>query len=247
MHEMFNYRFGIVGYPSYQERDDYSRNLQRDLVYLSDIDYINHDCVGDLIGEGAGRRVYAYNGVADQEQVLKVPKYGVLRPTSPDHIQRKIDLLTTFFPNHFLGCRLMTNNNRTRYCLLQPRLRHFEYLTSSVIEKCNGEFGHLVSINRDLIRNQGLSLDFLGSEGIFSCLSLEREREGLSVAVMTNVVLDETQPQGRRLKILDIGIYRLDYRHRAKNLYDRGGLILHWPLYLINRGLIYYHFGIDIA
>ena len=134
--------------------------------YLSNFPDIDPAEIGGIVGSGAEHRVHRYNG----GQVLKIPR-PLARPylSPPGVVARDAELMMKHFPEHSLPTSVHRDRKDERYVVVQDRER-LSNLTPKAQPELRQQLEDIVRRNREMIRRYGISLDFLGWDGLKECL-----------------------------------------------------------------------------
>lgn len=213
-----------------------------DMGYARTFPGLEAGLIGNLLGQGAGHRVYEYG----KDKVLKLPKsHPFYLPLHFTDKKRLVDLLYAYFPGFCLETDILSSPTHPGYAFLQRRLGDYQDITPKNFSLIENQFTELVEKNRRLLEDQKLSLDFLGSRGMAA--GIEALCKPSVEPAMTNVVAEwrEDQPF---LVISDMNLKRLgDQWHPPSLLGLNRYQLIARGVFGINRLLIRHHFGVDIA
>jgi len=123
--------------------------------------------VGPLIIQGAHHRVYSYA----KDRIIKVPRKRFEFLYS-DNIALHKDLafLDTHFPGLAIHTTVLTCIDEKNHVILQDRAEKSIAVTKDVIREHEDVVDELIRRNDIVYRKTGCSLDFLGGEGVKSCI-----------------------------------------------------------------------------
>jgi hypothetical protein len=137
----------------------------RQQAYLSRFSKIDAAKVGEYIGRGQQYSVYSYG----DSRVIKIPHLRWWYPNATaDDQKRDLDFLNENFPENSMPTSIHVAGQGRAYCVLQEKV---EGRNMTTVEENNikREFEEILERNRRLVREAGISLDFLGMDGIRSC------------------------------------------------------------------------------
>jgi hypothetical protein len=208
---------------------------------------IDATLVGNTLGQGMGHTVYAYG----QEEVLKVPRLGHIKTErtpslSAERRQETVAIIKAYFPDNALETKVITSPTTPTYLMRQRRLGSFANITPGNAPTVQAQLDELLATNHRLLRERGMSLDFLGKEGMTQCV---RSHTSPSVEpAMSNLVIEATE-NGPKIVIADMSLLRLSKLNGQKTP-NQGSWVVNGVTgvtFGINRRLIRRAFGIDIA
>ncbi|HEX2908455.1 MAG TPA: hypothetical protein VHO69_16405 [Phototrophicaceae bacterium] len=205
--------------------------------YLRHFD-LNAEDVGEVVSEGTQHYTCRYR----TDQVIKIPKDSIYmrtyRPLHQQALVRDLDILNARLQPYLLPTQIHCSERG--YVIIQDFLQGAENITTTNFEAVKADFQQIAKINREIVRDYGLSLDYFGSIGFRQTIlaSLLRDKRR---ALMTNLLA--VQEEGRyTIKIVDVNLSELRFRYRGQV-----GL-LHWLVdrtaFHLSRGFIRDHFGI---
>jgi hypothetical protein len=139
-----------------------------DLRYIKNITTIDAKKVGKKINSGVHHRVYEYG----TKHVIKIPRrrYNFLYSTR-SHLEADISLINRFFPNLMVKTTVHSSKKHKHHCMVQEKITSFQPITPASFPRVHKEFATLVAQNEKLETRHAASLDFLGGEGFFSCIT----------------------------------------------------------------------------
>ena len=153
--------------------------------------------LGSKVGAGAGHRVFKYG----DNHVVKIPRFiwakSNLSIITADDAQKNIEHAQQHFENYILSTEIHRSTLNSSYCIVQEWVPSFVNLRSDhIFEHVHlaRQFADILRRNQELIKSEGLSLDFFGQEG-FIKTTLAALR--LSHPQMSNLVVsnEERDPQ----------------------------------------------------
>lgn len=139
-----------------------------DLNYLSEIVGVDREKVGHLLNTGVHHRVYSYG----DEHVIKVPRrrFNFLY-TERAHLEADLNVIDTYFPGLRVNTDVLSSPDHQRHCIIQERLHDYRLLTPASFSEHRPAFSKIWKTNQRLLAETGKSLDFVGGEGLSSCLA----------------------------------------------------------------------------
>lgn len=214
-------------------------------AFVSQFPNVARSKITEKLGAGMGHVVYAYG----DDEVLKIPKWRRLKHGSNPTLtaERRIetvDMIARYFGNYALDTTVISSETNPSYLMIQRRLKNFRNLTPSNMHEVGEQLDDLMAINQKLHREQKMSLDFMGKDGMINTV---KSRVSNSVEPeMSNLVIEDT-PEGPRLVIADMSLLRLGRDNHTNSLSGRRSWIINAVTYGVNRRLIRKRFGYDIA
>jgi|GEM_PF-4971079 len=137
----------------------------RQQVYLSRFPKIDIAKVDAYIGRGQQYSVYEYG----DSKVIKIPHRRRWYPNATAEDQKRdLDFLNENYPENALPATIHVAGNGHDFCVLQKRIAGLN-LTPAENAEVSRDFEEIIERNRKLVRDVGVSLDFLGLDGIKSC------------------------------------------------------------------------------
>jgi hypothetical protein len=168
-----------------------------DLHYLSEIPDVKLDKVGSLLNTGVHHRVYRYG----RQQVIKVPRQRfTFLYSERAHLEADLAIIDQHFPHFRVKTEVYASANHQRHCIVQERLSNYRLLTPERFVQHRDEFNHLWQKNHQLITQTGRSLDFIGGEGLSSCMTSLLPAS--PPPFFSNILIDETGKKPR-LRLID--------------------------------------------
>jgi hypothetical protein len=216
----------------------------QDRARLRNTPRIDAEAVGRLIGAGLQHRIYEYRE-GDTPMVLKVsvPTRWLRFPTAQE-AQADVDFVFKFFGPYAVVPTEVVAMRDGAYAVKQRRLENLRAITGTDLGnmQVRTQFLEIAQRNRQMIREVGRSLDFLGREG------QRKARAALlgfhQTPVIANLVI-ATQPDGLgALRIIDTDLE--NYRPGARTLNDLRSALAARLAVACNRFLIKWFFHIDI-
>ncbi len=209
-----------------------------DRLLVSQFPQINLSHIGIKLGRGMGHTVYRYG----EDKVLKVP-IRTHHPPTPEQKKEDYETVKKYFPNSTIETEILTSEKNPNYLLLQRKLGDFENITPQNIQEVKQQFDELISINQRLVREQGISLDFLGKEGMTRCIQAFVSPN--TFPQISNIVI-ERRDGIPRLVIQDFSILKIGDRY-SKDLKGARDRLISAVTFGLNQKLILYHFGVSIS
>jgi hypothetical protein len=137
----------------------------RQQAYMSRFPKIDAAKIGEYRGRGQQYTVYEYG----DSRVLKIPHLRWWYPNATaDEQKRDLDFLNDRFPEYSLPSSIHVTGRGGAYCVLQKRIAGSN-LTPIEDVDVTRDFEEIIERNRKMIRDDGISLDFFGLDGIKSC------------------------------------------------------------------------------
>lgn len=198
--------------------------------------------IGVRLGGGMEHTVYRY-GIY---QVIKVPRKIRHHPHAPEQKISDFDTIKKYFPLYTLESEIVVSLDKVNYLLVQRRLHNFENITPQNIHEVWDQFLELIKINQRLVREEQISLDFLGKEGIEKC-AMSLIKGSNILPEISNIVLERGNDGGEaKLVIQDLALLKLGDKNpnTIKGTRDR---LLFAITFGLNKELMQECFGLDIA
>ena len=181
---------------------------QRELNYLSEF-LVDVNQIGQLLGKGMGHWVYEYGS----DQVIKIPiDRGWHRPGRAEEREQDLTIIKQYFPDQYLETEVIRSEKNPYYCLIQRKLNDFSNISPENVAAVANEFHEMLKINRHLVSQQGMSLDFLGKEGMTRCVQALAGMDGVKPEI-SNIVIEHSSEGKSNLVIPDFSILRFGTEH----------------------------------
>ena len=223
-------------------------NIQySEITNLSETDYlrtfpgVDVNLVGDSLGRGMGHIVYEYG----LKEVVKVPlRRSFHKPPEASLKEWELGVVNSFFPGNAVATEVLKSNDHPYYLLIQERLNKFENISPDNIGEVGTDIGDIITENRELLRTQGVSLDFLGKEGMTRCVQAEVSRR--IKPEISNLVISKDHGIPH-IAIPDFSILRLREGSYPSTLQGKQSRLIATVTFALNRRLINRHFGVEIG
>jgi len=211
-------------------------------LYVTQFPEMQVSLIGEKWGAGMEHTVHGYG--INKDQALKIPHRIRHHPQTPEQKIADFNIIQKYFPENAIETKVLLSPDRCNYLLLQRRLIQFENITPYNIWEVQEQFLELIRRNQELVRQESMSLDFLGKAGIEACLKAHIKGSGV-VPEISNIVI-ERRNGGVQLIIQDVAILKLGNKNKndAKGTRDR---LLFAITFGLNSRLISQHFGVSIS
>jgi len=183
-------------------------DIKQFINQFNDVDYQK---IGKFITEGFEHLVFEYG----TSQVIKIPKLIIGRENRrPNDLQKYNSLVKEYFPNFHCDTRIPVYEDS--YCMLQPRLDSIVPVSTKNFEEIRPLFNQIIQQNRQMLKKERCSLDFLGFQGFVN--SINSFILNLTDPILDNVVII-TQNNKPNLRIVDLGL--LEMHDSKADFYDQ--------------------------
>jgi len=243
-----------------RERDQ--KRAEGDRRYASE--FVATWLVGEKIGEGLRSRVYelramkrtdikgdiySFDGTSvstpdlSESMVIKVPRReSIFSPSTTSVKLAKLkvgyDVLSDFVvsPSYILDVD-------NKYAILQRRLVEYEAVTPNNMGLVVDQLSEMFARHR-LLAELGMSVDFLGVQGLTNCLKSLRSKN--VVPSMENVVIEHTSI-GPKVRVHDITVSGLPREHSRGRVLSGVMKVERRVANVLVPRLIKHHFGFDVV
>jgi len=201
---------------------------------------IHPDFVNPMpIGQGFTHIVFAYRQPGEPDRVVKVPRAISPGLMSSGYIQdqENIALVKKFFGEYSVPTDVRKDEKTGKYLYVQDAVsgRPVTSLTDS--QPVRTQIADLARLNREMMRQQQTSMDFLGVPGF---LTVVRHQFWSIISKKSHFELSNIFEDGNgKLKLIDSGLIRF------KNVPMKQKLISHLGFF-VNRVIMRLYFGVDI-
>jgi hypothetical protein len=190
-------------------------NREQVKVYMRDFD-LDPALLGDLISSGKQHRIFRYG----PRHIIKTPRrslymkvYGAF---DYETIKRDMDVLLRYMPQFCVETEVLRSAlDVDDYVIKQVYLGESEFITGVNFPHIRDDFATLVQLNRQIIKDHRLSVDFFRNHGYLQSLraSVSRRKE----RALLNNLLVVPHDNAYRIQITDINLSELRW-HRHKHV-----------------------------
>jgi len=210
--------------------EEFFRNCGLDPTYINPIP----------IGEGLTNVVFSYEVPNQPKQVIKVAREarkGFMSQGIADDAEN-IALVKKYFGSHAVPTEIRTDPTTHRSLVVQEAILGKAVTNIIETQDIRAQLADLARLNREMMRQTGHSLDFIGMPGFLSWFGHQFRRilTNKSEFQLSNIVVDETG----MLRIIDEGLLRFGNGLTPKQrLGSASG-------FLANRLIMRLYFGVDL-
>ena len=191
------------------------------------------------IGQGFTHIVFDYvDGMVPK--VVKIP-----RAVSPQFMssgygedKENIEIVKKFFGEYAVPTEIRMDQTTGRYLYVQEKIKGRAVTSLDEPQSIRTQIADLARLNREMMRQKNITLDFIGVPGFLSYLrhrfwSIISRKSHFD---LSNIWADENG----KLKIIDVGVERFGKRMPLKQKF------ISWVGTLVNRLAMRLYFGVDI-
>lgn len=191
------------------------------------------------IGQGFTHIVFSYRPDGMPEKVVKIPR--VLSPglmsAGYHEDQENIALVRKFFGDYAVPTEVRLDNTTGKYLYVQDAVDGKPVTSLTGSQSVRTQLADLARLNREMMRQKHVSMDFLGVPGFLSLLrhqfwSIVSKKSSFD---LSNILEDATG----KLKLIDSGLIRFDNVPFKQKLISSLG-------FFTNRVILRLYFGVDI-
>ncbi|WKZ31557.1 MAG: hypothetical protein QY318_02235 [Candidatus Dojkabacteria bacterium] len=167
--------------------------------------------VGEEITVGSQHLVMRYG----YEKVIKLPRNSlrthITGRFNASAVRHHIDLIDKYFTQFYVDTEVLSTTDGNDYLIIQDYLSDGEYFGKSNFHLVKDQFSELLKINKNLMKNEGKSLDFFGFHGLMMTTSSFLTGKAKNY-LMSNLFLDSPH-SNPRLLIMDTNLSELKRDH----------------------------------
>lgn len=192
---------------------------------------------GVAIGEGLNHKVYRVEEPGKPKQVVKVPKASTqgMMVNSQEHEVQNATLVKKFFGGYAVPTEVVSQNGS--YALVQDFIEGNSVTSHTTSTKVRAQITDIMRLNREMMRQTGRSLDFLGAAGTLGWAKYQIRKifDKNSEFTFANLMVD---PQ-EQIHIIDNDTFQFS-----------GVPPLQWITshlsFFVNRLAMHWYFGVDM-
>ncbi len=192
------------------------------------------------LGEGLTNVVFAYKAPDGSDKVIKMARQMRKGFMSTGHMQdaENIALVRKYFGGYSVPTEIHQDPETGKYLILQDAVKGSPLNSNLGSPSIRAQLVDMARLNREMMRQTGHSLDFIGVPGFLTWLRHQVRQifTGKSVFQISNIHIDEMG----RLKIIDEGLLRF-----GKDVPLKQTLVSHLG-FLTNRLIMRLYFGVDL-
>jgi len=202
---------------------------------------INPNEVNPLpIGQGFTHIVFSYHPEGEKQKVVKMPRsvsVGFMSTGYHEDLQN-ISFVRKYFGDYAVNTEVHRDNASGRYVYVQDAVKGNPVTSLTESQEIRTQIADLARLNRELMRQKNVSMDFLGVPGFLSLLkhqfwSIVSKKSHFD---LSNILVDEKG----KLKLIDVGLIRfgkgLPPKQQAVSMLG----------FNVNRIIMRLYFGVDI-
>lgn len=191
------------------------------------------------LGEGLTNVVFAYKDPEGKDRVVKIARQVRKGFMSTGYVQdaENIALVRKYFGGYSVPTEIHQDPVTGNTVIIQDAMKGKPLTSNLETASIRAQLVDLARLNREMMRQTGHSLDFIGVPGFITWLrhSVRAIFTGKSVFQVSNLHVDETG----KLKIIDEGLLRFKNVPLKQNLVSQMG-------FLTNRLIMRLYFGVDL-
>lgn len=192
------------------------------------------------MGEGLTNVVFSYAAPDGSQKVIKIARQARkgFMSAGYDHDAENIALVKKFFGSYAVPTELRQDQATGKYVMLQDAIVGKPVTNKTESASVRAQLADMARLNREMMRQTGHSMDFIGVPGMFTWL----RHQFLQIITkksefqLSNIFADESG----NLKIIDEGLLRFG---KGLSLKQRLGS---WSGFLANRLIMRLYFGVDL-
>lgn len=192
------------------------------------------------IDQGANHVVFSYKEPGKNKQVVKMPKAGSAISMVAGKYEEDISIKTiqNAFPGYTVPTEIREDKTTGQYCVVQKMIKGKPVTNHNKDPKIRKQVEEIARMNRELMKQQGLSLDFIGIPGFKSFFrrqfaKLFFKQKDFEVS---NLIIDEN----------DGKVYIIDYDFFQFHNTSLKKKIISSVSFFTNRVMMKRYFGVDI-
>ncbi|PIY69076.1 hypothetical protein COY90_02610 [Candidatus Roizmanbacteria bacterium CG_4_10_14_0_8_um_filter_39_9] len=192
------------------------------------------------IGQGANHVVFSYKEPGKDELVVKMPKAGSATSMVAGKYEEDISIKTiqNAFPGYTLPTDVREDKSSGKYCVVQKMVKGIPVTNHNKDPKIRKQVEEIARMNRELMKQQGLSLDFIGIPGFKSFFRRQLAKLFFKQKdfEVSNLIIDEN----------DGKVYIIDYDFFQFHNTSLKKKIISSVSFFTNRVMMKRYFGVDI-
>ena len=202
---------------------------------------IDPDLVNPIpLGEGLTNVVFSYASPDGSQKVIKIARQARkgFMSAGYHHDAENIALVKKFFGSYAVPTELRQDQATGKYLMLQDAITGTPVTNKTESASVRAQLVDLARLNREMMRQTGYSMDFIGVPGMFTWFRHQFRQiiTRKSEFQLSNIFMD----QSGNLKIIDEGLLRFG---KGLSLKQRLGS---WSGFLANRLIMRLYFGVDL-
>lgn len=192
------------------------------------------------MGEGLTNVVFLYEKPGEPKRVVKVAKEGPKGFMSNGIVEdaENIALVKKYFGAYSVPTEIRTDPATNRSLIVQEMISGKAVTNSIDTQDIRAQLADLARLNREMMRQTGYSLDFIGVQGLSTWFAHQFRRivTNKSEFQLSNIIVDDTG----KLRIIDEGLLRFGKGLTVKQrLGSASGFVS-------NRLIMRLYFGVDL-
>lgn len=191
------------------------------------------------MGEGLTHVVFAYQAPDGTDKVIKMPREvrkGFMSTGYKDDAEN-IALVHKFFGGYAVPTEIRQDPKTGKYLFVQDAVKGKAITNNLETQSIRAQLVDLARLNREMMRQTGHSLDFIGVPGFLTWL--RHQFRGIltkkSSFDLSNILIDESG----KLKIIDDGLLRFRDVPLKQKIVSHGG-------FFFNRLIMRFYFGVSL-
>lgn len=192
------------------------------------------------LGEGLTNVVFSYAAPDGSQKVIKIARRARkgFMSAGLHHDEENIALVKKFFGSYAVPTELRRDQATGKYIMLQDAIVGTPVTNKTESASVRAQLVDLARLNREMMRQTGFSMDFIGVPGMFTWFRHQFRQiiTRKSEFQLSNIFMD----QSGNLKIIDEGLLRFG---KDLSLKQRLGS---WSGFLANRLIMRLYFGVDL-
>jgi len=192
------------------------------------------------LGEGLTNVVFSYASPDGSNKVIKIARQARkgFMSAGIHHDAENIALVKKFFGAYAVPTELRQDPATGKYLMLQDAIVGTPVTNKTESASVRAQLVDLARLNREMMRQTGYSMDFIGVPGMFTWFRHQFRQiiTRKSEFQLSNIFMD----QSGNLKIIDEGLLRFG---KGLSLKQRLGS---WSGFLANRLIMRLYFGVDL-
>lgn len=191
------------------------------------------------IGQGFTHIVFSYLPEGEHPKVIKIPRVisNSFMSTGYRDDKQNIDLVKKYFGAYAVPTEVRLDNKTGKYLYVQNAVNGKPVTHLTETQSVRSQLTDLARLNREMMRQTGHSLDFIGVPGFFSLMrhQIRHLFSKKSAFEVSNIFIDDTG----KLKIIDDGLLRFKDVPFQQGMTSNIG-------FLLNRVIMRLYFGVDL-
>jgi hypothetical protein len=201
---------------------------------------IDPDYVNPIpMGQGFTHVVFSYQPEGSEPKVIKIPRASTnsFMSTGYHDDLENISLVKKYFGEYAVPTELRLDTKTGKYLYVQNEVKGKPVNHLTETQSVRSQLTDMARLNREMMRQTGQSLDFLGVPGFFSLMRhhIRHIFTAASEFEISNVLVDESG----KLKIIDDGLLRLRNVPFVQRMVSEFG-------FMANRLIMKLYFGVSL-